>query len=88
MKTADIEFSNLCDKIDFWKREAEYYKEKYEEEVRISVRSSNERLKEAQDGVATALMFALSVRDTEDGRLIISPENRKMLSNRYKSSKP
>jgi hypothetical protein len=79
-KTIDLKFSELCHEIDYWKSEAEYYKEKYESELRQSIETSNERMDEARKGVANALMFAFSVTDSEDGSLSISPDDRKFLT--------
>jgi len=79
-RTSDIKFFELCDEIDYWKEQAEHYKEKYETELSERMIDSNQRLKEAQSGVANALLFALSVTDGEDGELIINKENRKSLS--------
>ena len=84
MKTIDYKFSELCEEIDYWKDQARYYQEKYEEEVLTRSIESKERLLEAKKGVANALMFALSVEDKEDGSLSISSENRKVLAENLK----
>ena len=71
MKTADIKFLELCDEIDYWKErakqaeeDAKYWQEEYSKHL-------NEGLVSAKKGVANALMFALSVRDDENGNLVI-----------------
>ncbi len=76
--------SSLCDQIDDLEAEVEYWKSKYEEEVRESIQTSNERLEQARKGVANALMFALSVRDDENGNLVIPKEERKALAENWK----
>lgn len=84
MKTADIKFLDLCEEIDYWKERAEaaeadakYWKDEYSKHL-------SESLASAQKGVANALMFALSVRDDENGNLIIDKENRKELAKNLK----
>jgi hypothetical protein len=84
MKTADIKFLDLCDEIDYWKeramqaeKDAEYWQQEYSKHL-------NESLVSAQKGVANALMFALSVRDDENGNLVIDKENREKLAKNYK----
>jgi len=84
VRTADMKFIELCDEIDYWKDQAEYYKTKYEEEIQRSVEDANRQLEESKRGVANALMFALSVKDNEDGSLSISSEDRKQLAENYK----
>lgn len=84
MKTYDILVSDLCEEIDFWKERANHFERLYEEERNHSIQVSNERMKEAKKGVATALMFALSCSDAPDGSLIINRENRKDLANHLK----
>jgi hypothetical protein len=83
-RTIDIKFSDLCDEIDYWKartmkaeEDADYWKNEYTENL-------NKNLASAQKGVANALMFALSVRDDENGNLVIDKENRKTLAENYK----
>jgi hypothetical protein len=84
MKTVDIKFLDLCDEIDYWKERAEkaekdakYWQEEYSKHL-------NESLASAQKGVANALMFALSVRDDENGNLVINKDDRKMLAENYR----
>jgi hypothetical protein len=36
MKTVDYKFHELCAEIDYWKEQAEYYKEQYEKELRVN----------------------------------------------------
>jgi hypothetical protein len=84
MKTVDYKFHELCEEIDYWKDQAKYYKDKYEEEIQRSVEETNRQLEESKQGVANALMFALSVKDNEDGSLSISSEDRKQLADNFK----
>lgn len=84
MKTVDYKFHQLCEEIDYWKEQAGYYKAKYEEEIQRSVEETNRQLEESKRGVANALMFALSVKDNEDGSLSISSEDRKQLAENFK----
>ena len=75
---------DLCDQIDYWKDKAMTYKKLYEDEIKERSLEANKRLQDAQEGVANALLFALSVKDDKDGNLIINKEDRKLLSKRYK----
>ena len=85
MKTIDIKFLQLCNEIDQWKDEANYWKERYEEINKEYSQHLNQSLDSAQKGVANALMFALSVKDDENGNLIISKKSRKDLSETWHS---
>jgi hypothetical protein len=80
MKTVDVKFLQLCNEIDRWKDEANYWKERYEELNKEYSQHLNQNLDSVQKGVANALMFALSVKDDENGNLIISKKSRKDLS--------
>lgn len=84
MKTIDLTVSQLCEEIDYWKEQAEYYKKRYEDEILQRSIESKERLLEAQKGVANALMFALNVKDDAYGNLVITKENRKTLAKQFK----
>ena len=85
MRTADVKFLQLCNEIDQWKEEANYWKEKYEELQKEYSEHINQNLVSAQKGVANALMFALSVKDDENGNLIIEKESRKELAETWRS---
>jgi FtsZ-binding cell division protein ZapB len=78
--TFDRTVYSLCLEIDELKEEVKYWREKYEEEKNANAKMLDENLKQAQQGVANALRFALSVRDDADGNLIIHKEDRKHLS--------
>ena len=84
MRTADVKFLQLCNEIDQWKEEANYWKEKYEELQKEYSEHINQNLVSAQKGVANALMFALSVKDDENGNLIIDKESRKELAETWR----
>lgn len=84
MKSFDKTVSQLCERIDNLEAEVEYWKSKYEDETRQRSIESTQRMKEAQKGVANALMFALSVRDDEQGNLVISKEDRKSLAENWR----
>lgn len=71
---------DLCDEVDYWKEQAIYYKKQYEDELAATSFRLHADLENAKKGVANALMFALSVRDNEDGSLSISKEDRINLS--------
>ena len=75
---------NLCEEIDYWKEQAEYYKNQFEQERNSNIKQSNEALSAAKQGVANALLFALSVKETSDGCLVIDKEARKTLSKNFK----
>ena len=83
VRTADMKFIELCDEIDYWKAQAEYWKKEYEDMRDENIKRTNESLKSAQQGVANALMFAMSVKDNADGSLSISKEDRKHLADNY-----
>lgn len=85
MKTADIKFIDLCEEIDYWRERAEkaekdskHWQEEYSKQLDSS-------LKSAQKGVASALMLALSVKDDENGNLVIEKEDRQKLAKTFKS---
>lgn len=84
MKTIEIEIHRLCDEIDYWKDRAEHFEELYKEELASEAIRINERLLNAKEGVAKALMLALSVTDDKDGNLVIKKEDRKMLADNYR----
>lgn len=83
-RTVDYKFAELCDEVDRWKDEAEYWKSKYDEEIQRSIQQSNESMEVAKKGVANALMFALHVQDDENGNLVIPSDSRKKLAENYK----
>jgi hypothetical protein len=85
IRTANIKFLDLCEEIDYWKdrarkaeKDAEHWQTEYTKHV-------NEGLASAQKGVANALMFALSVRDDEDGNLVIDKDKRQKLAENLKT---
>jgi len=82
--TFDRTVYNLCEEIDDLKQEVKYWREKYEEEKRANTKMLDENLQQAKQGVANALMFALSAQDDENGNLVISKSKRKELADRYK----
>jgi len=83
-RTADLTFMDLCRQVDYWKEQAEYFEQKYKDEVRENNKQMNERLEESRMQLGNALMFAFSVEDKEDGSLSISADKRKILSERLK----
>lgn len=83
-RTADIKFLDLCDEIDQWKDQANYYKELYEKERIHNIETSKQNLLDTQKGVVNALVFAFSVKDDENGNLVIDKETRKKLAENYK----
>ena len=83
VRHADKMFTQLCDEVDNWRAEAEYWKQQYEDLRKEHSKQLDEGLKSAQQGVANALMFALSVEDQPDGSMKINPENRKRLADSY-----
>jgi hypothetical protein len=80
----DRTIQSLCNQIDDLQDEVQYWRTKYEDEIRQQAIESNQRLEETQRGVANALMFALSVRDDEHGNLVIPKEERKSLAANWK----
>lgn len=83
-RTVDYKFAQLCNEVDRWKDEAEYWKSKYDEEIQRSIQQNKESMLIAKKGVANALMFALHAQDNENGDLVISSNSRKKLVENYK----
>lgn len=83
VRTADMKFIELCDEIDYWRAESEHWKKEYEDMRADNIKRMNESMESAKQGVANALMFALSVEDQPDGSLKINKENRKRLADSY-----
>ena len=86
-KTIDIKFSELCDEIDYWKEQAQHYKKMYEQELQDNIEQTNKSFKQTQKSIGQALMFAMSIKDNEDGSLSISKEDREVLVEMYKEEK-
>lgn len=80
----DRTVQSLCRQIDNLEEEVDYWKSKYEDEIKQQSIQSKQQLEEAQKGVANALMFALSVRDDENGNLVIPAEERKSLAENWR----
>ena len=85
IRSFDRTVHQLCNKIDILEEEVEYWKDKYEELLKEMNENSKQRLIESQKGVASALLFALSVRDDDNGNLFISSDDRRELANNWKS---
>lgn len=83
MKTIEKNIYQLCSQIDDLKEEVLYWQTKYEEERAMNNKMLTENLASAQKGVAKALMLALSVKDDENGNLIIDKECRKELADSW-----
>ena len=83
MRTIEINTYQLCNQIDNLKEEVAYWQNKYEEEKAKNNEILNENFVSAKNGVANALMFCLSVKDDENGNLVIDKENRKKLSENW-----
>ena len=58
-------------------------KQAEEEIIGLLRRTIKREKEEAQKGVANALIFALSVTDDEDGNLVVSKEDRVVLSDQF-----
>lgn len=82
--TFDRTVFDLCLKIDNLKEEVDYWKQKYENERNENMNNINENLERSKQGIARALMFALHVKDDENGNLIIDKEDRKVLAEQFK----
>ena len=78
--TFDGTVYSLCSEIDELKEEVKYWREKYEEEKNANIKMIDDNMKHAQQGLAFALRFAMYVKDDEDGNLVISKENRQLLT--------
>ena len=84
IKTIDVVVSNLCNEIDQWKEETEYWRDKYEKEAERNNKMVNESLESAKNGIANALVFALNVEDNENGDMVIKKENRNKIAKQFK----
>jgi hypothetical protein len=82
--TFDRTVLSLCYEIDDLKDQVEYWKTKYEAEIQENIQRTNESIENSKKGIANALMFALSVRDDENGNLVIDREDRKTLAENWK----
>ena len=81
--TFDRTIYSLCKEIDDLKEEVSFWRDLYEKENRENMEMINKNLEESKKGVVTALMFALSTRDDENGNLIIDKENRQQLAEHF-----
>lgn len=76
----DLLVSQLCREIDHLQESVEYWRNKYEEEKKLYDNMLSQNLADAQKGLGQALMFALSVKDSENGDLVIPAENRELFA--------
>lgn len=79
--------TELCEEIDQLMQDRNYYKKLYEEEKKLRNEEFNRSFEDAKKGIANALQFALSIKDAEDGSLVISKEDRNELAQLYKTKK-
>jgi len=63
--------------------EVDYWRKKFEEERLENMALINQQLENSQKGIANALLFALSVRDDENGNLVINKDDRKTLAENW-----
>ena len=84
MKTSEKTIIDLCDRIDFLEQEVEYWKNKYKNEIKERAEEANISLQSAQKDMANALLFALSVRDDENGNLVLPADERSELAKNWK----
>lgn len=87
MKTSDRTIHSLCEEIDSLKESVRYWKKMYEEERESNVKQLNERLEKSKKDIGNALMFALAVKDDENGNLVISKKDRNKLAKNYSTKK-
>lgn len=78
--TFDRTVYSLCSEIDELKEEVKYWREKYEEEKNANFKMIDDNMKHAQQGLAFATRLAMYAHDDEDGNLVISKENRLLLT--------
>lgn len=83
--TYEITVKSLCEQVDRWKEEAEYWQAEYQKERDLNQQRASELLAATKKSVGQALMFALAVKDTPDGSLVIDPKDRKRLSGSFNS---
>jgi hypothetical protein len=83
MRTVEKTFIQLCNEVDDWREEAEYWKTKYQQEVQERNAEWKERSDETMKGVGNALMFMLAVKDDENGNMVIDAESRKQLADSW-----
>lgn len=78
---------SLCDEIDYLKSAVKHWRTKYEEQLAENVQASRESLKQAQEGVASALLFALSVQENDNGDLVLPKDSRAELAQVFSDEK-
>ncbi len=79
MKRSENLINSLCDEVDRWKEEANFWKEEYEKENELRIQERNERYKQVKYDLGNVLQLAFNLKELPDGSLSISPENRKDL---------
>ena len=84
MKTSDRTIFSLCEEIDELKETVNYYKDLYEKEKEINVKTLNDNLLSSKKDLAKTLLLAFSFSDDKDGNLVIPKKNRKLLQNNLK----
>jgi hypothetical protein len=88
MKAADTTInrviSELCYEIDDLKQQIQFWRERYEQEVQERNQETNQRIEQTNKDIGNLLCFALSVRDNENGDLVIPATERKQLAENYK----
>lgn len=84
MKTANKLFLELCEEIDHYKSEAEYWEQKYRDLLSEYTEYTQNHFEQTQKDVGNALMFALSASEGPNGELLIDKEARKQLAENWK----
>lgn len=83
MKTIELTIYELCEEVDELRQEVARWKNKYNDLHRDycndMVRHNNDVMK----GVGQALLLAMSVREGENGSLVIPAEERKQLADSF-----
>lgn len=70
MKTVNMKFNELCDEIDFWKGEAEYYRLKYEKLHKKYMGHLDDSTKDSMNMCGKIFSIMLRSEETEKGILI------------------
>lgn len=75
MKKAESLFLELCEEIDYWKSEANYYKEQYEKANKDFQEATTRSINHNMDMVGQMLKIALNSEPSDKGLLIRKSED-------------
>lgn len=73
MRTIDLKFSEICDEVDHWKAEAEYWKEQYKKLQVEYHENVNESIQNNYDVIGTVLGSMLD-KDSNPSKLLFDKD--------------